>query len=222
LLIVATQMAALMLPTAAAHAQKVGEGCYVSGHAGMVASDTKADLLVPAVSVLTFDGLGASGQMYGGQVGCDFRSNGLVFGAFANGNWFKDADFTLSTPLIGGGASATTGLDWDWGAGARLGYMFGDRTMLYGLAAYTELHMKDITAACCGGSIAFSVPTQKGWQVGAGIEQALDGGFSLKAEYRYSIFDGEAATIIPGALNVNLEPNVHAFTFGGVYRFPSK
>ena len=218
LLIAAALMATLMLPTAAAHAQKLGEGCYVSAHAGMAASDTKADLLVPSTSMLTFDGLGGSGQMYGGQIGCDFRANGLVFGAFANGNVFKDADFTLSTPFLGG-ASITTGLDWDWAAGARLGYLFGDRTLLYGLAAYTELKMKDLTAACCGGSIALDVPTQKGWQLGAGVEQDLGAGFSLKAEYRYSFFDGQSVPVIPGTLNVALEPDVQTFTLGGVYRF---
>jgi outer membrane immunogenic protein len=212
--------AALMalLHTSVAHAQKLGEGCYVSGHAGMVASDAKADLLVPTTSMLAFDGLGASGQMYGGQVGCDFKVNGFVFGAFANGNLFRDADFTLSTPFLGG-ASITTGLDWGWAAGARLGVLFGDRTLLYGLAAYNELKMKDLTAACCGGSIGFDVPTMKGFQLGGGVEQDLGSGFSLKAEYRYSFLEGQTASVIPGVLNVDLEPKVQTFTVGGVYRF---
>jgi outer membrane immunogenic protein len=83
----------------------------------------------------------------------------------------------------------------------RLGVLVTERTLVYGLGGYANQQVKLSSSLEAGnaGSLGvvdgFSTATsyqssayKDGWMVGAGLEQLLWSGFSLKAEYRYADF----------------------------------
>lgn len=143
-------------------------------------------------------GLNNSGIMGGGQVGYNSQSGNLVWGAELDFNWFDlrsgfGGDFTPSSTS---NLNISQSVNWMFTARPRLGIAF-DRTLIYatGGLAVAELKFDQswssaawVPPAVIGESVSSS-QIKAGWVLGAGIERALVGRWTVKAEYLYSQFD---------------------------------
>lgn len=85
--------------------------------------------------------------------------------------------------VVGVEATATEVFDRaDFGLGARVGYVFNENILGYARAGYTNL---DIRTPCkCNNGVA------EGVEIGAGVEANVVGPVFVKAEYRYTDYEG--------------------------------
>ena len=155
-------------------------------------------------------GINLSGGQAGGTVGYNQQLGSIVFGVEGDGDWsgFKG---TNTTPGCPGGC--TTSDTWLSTVRGRIGYAF-DRVMPY---ATGGLAVGDIRAATPG--FAGGTSTNAGWTLGGGVEVALPGNWSAKAEYLRVDLGGFNCTgcgVAPGN-HVSLQENV--FRAGVNYHF---
>jgi outer membrane immunogenic protein len=118
----------------------------------------------------TFD---LSGGVIGGTVGFNWQTGQLVLGIEGDADWSGVTGTTSTLCPVG----CTTRNDWLGTVRGRVGYAF-DRFLPYvtgGLAA------GDIRATTPG--FAGATQTNLGWTIGAGMEVAIAGNWSAKAEY---------------------------------------
>ena len=121
------------------------------------------------------DKFNISGGMIGGTVGYNWQINQFVLGAEADIDWSGISGQTNTFCAPG----CQTRNHWLSTVRGRLGYAF-DRILPYVTAG---LAVGDINASLPGfpgGSV-----TSAGWTVGAGIEYAVVGNVSVKAEYLF-------------------------------------
>lgn len=119
--------------------------------------------------------LDVSGWVAGGTLGGNYQLGHFVFGLEGD---VDAADIRGSTACLGGFACRIRN-DWLTTARGRVGYAF-DRLLPYltgGLAA------GGLNASIAG--IGSASDTHAGWTVGGGIEFALTGNWTAKAEYLY-------------------------------------
>ena len=140
--------------------------------------------------------------------GYDYRVDRMVFGAAANfdfsisrstESYSKDEKETISESL--GNA---------WGVGLRAGYLATEYTLLYGTAGYTGRQLE--VSAVKTDALEFASDNKhnlSGYYVGAGVETLLTQRWSLKAEYRFSVY-GDGADTPP------FDADGHFASFGGV------
>ncbi len=156
-------------------------------------------------------GLNLSGGLVGGTAGYNWQIGNAVFGLEGDIDW-SGLRGTATTPGCPNGCSTSD--TWLSTVRGRAGYAFG-RVMPYitgGLA------IGDIRAATPG--FAGSSATNTGWTLGAGVEFALPGNWTAKAEYLRvdlgSFNCGPGCGASPGN-SVSLHENV--FRAGVNYRF---
>ena len=117
-------------------------------------------------------GVDATDITYGGVVGYDLQIGNIVAGVEATAaNVFDYADL---------------------GAGARLGYALNESVLAYGRVGYTNLERPQTCTPRIGNTPAACRNTAnlEGVAVGGGLEVKLAGPAFVKAEYRYTDFDG--------------------------------
>jgi outer membrane immunogenic protein len=164
----------------------------------------------------TWDGLPASfdvnGGMVGGQLGYNWQFGQFVYGLEGDGDW---------THLRGTANFA----DCNAGCQTRNDFLATARGRL-GIAA--DRWLPYVTGGLAVGDIKASVPdfatgidkTNAGWTVGGGLEFALSGNWTAKAEYLYVDLGHAGCSVdcgLPTGNNVNLTTNV---VRGGInYRF---
>lgn len=159
----------------------------------------------PALPLFTFTGLYLGGQigyawgtdtltLYPWGIGTHFTPNGIIGGAHVGYNWQMnqfvaglegDVEGTgIDTSYSPGGPLYTTQIPVQGSIRARLGVVF-DRALLYatGGAAFAGFN-----TSYTGFGFEEDSHTQAGWTIGGGIEYALTGNWSLRAEYRYTDF----------------------------------
>ncbi|NJS13420.1 MAG: porin family protein [Sphingopyxis sp.] len=129
-------------------------------------------------------GVSETGAVYAAQLGFDIRSNNLVYGLEGElGDATTKACFATSGVCIKASR--------DLYIGGRLGVAIADNTLLYAKGGYSNARQTfsyQVTVPVQPG-----VPTSAksdGWRVGAGIEQTISERFLVKAEYRYSDYEG--------------------------------
>jgi outer membrane immunogenic protein len=155
-------------------------------------------------------GINLSGAMVGGTAGYNVQFGNTVFGLEGDIDW-QHLSGTAATPLCPG---CTTSDNWLSTVRGRIGYAF-DRVMPYVTGG---LAVGDIRAAAPGFSGGSS--TNAGWALGAGVEIALPGNWTAKAEYLRvdlgSFNCGTGCSTSPTG-NVSLQENV--FRAGVNYHF---
>lgn len=207
---------------AKAQGSKSWTGCYVGAHGGYSVTATETTATTPFIggAALTIDGFSGEGLSGGLGVGCDYQMQRVVMGGFADYS-FQDVEFTagLSIPAFPFSAGASLSIENSWTIGGRLGVLLNDSTLAYGLVGYTQAKSSDLALTSTIGDISFSVPDFSGWTVGAGIETRLTDALYLAGEYRYTMFDSETVAILPGALDLGLEPDVHSIRMALRYKF---
>ncbi|MBC8717226.1 MULTISPECIES: outer membrane protein [Brucella/Ochrobactrum group] len=143
-----------------------------------------------------------TGLLGGAVVGKNMQSGNIVFGGELEGN-FAEAEHR-----IGNGGSLQQ--SWNANAKGKVGYAF-DKTLVYGTAGYgvTKFKPKDATTSGPG--------WEGGALIGAGVEQAISGPLSVKAEYDFQRF-GDVKSKVNGVSQTNNLKN-HSIKAGLNYRF---
>ncbi len=167
----------------------------------------------PAVNAAGRQHIHSSGFTGGGQVGYNWQSGPVVFGAEADiqylhlsGNARSSAVYPCCSPTV---FNVTSSVDTNWlfTARPRLGYAVNNWLFyVTGGVAVTDLKgdftFTDNCAANpgCGGPNSNAheavslTKTRAGWTVGGGIEAALWGQWSVKAEYLFLDFGSISGT----------------------------
>lgn len=146
-------------------------------------------------------GFPLAGGVAGGTAGYNWQTGNIVFGVEGDLDW---SGFNGSATTPGCPAGCSTSDSWLSTVRGRVGYSFG-RIMPYitgGLA------VGDIRAATPG--FAGGTAVNPGWTVGGGIEFALPGNWTARAEYLHvglGHFDCTACSALPPD-NVSLQANV--------------
>ncbi|HXW25086.1 MAG TPA: outer membrane protein [Xanthobacteraceae bacterium] len=124
----------------------------------------------------TLGNFGTSGWLAGATAGYNLQYGHAVFGLEGDIDW---TNINGSAACVGGTATCQTQNDWLGTARGRLGYAF-DRFLPF------------VTGGLAVGNINANVPgfgsasnTNLGWTVGGGLEVALGGNWTAKAEYLY-------------------------------------
>ena len=153
-----------------------------------------------------------SGGQVGGTAGYNWQFGQTVLGLEGDLDW-SHLSGTLVSPACPGG-SCTTSDGWLSTVRGRVGYSF-DRIMPYvtgGLAA------GDIRAAAPG--LPGGTNTNAGWTVGGGVEFALPGNWSAKAEYLHvDLGSFNCGVNCGGAPNQNVSMRDNVFRAGVNYHF---
>lgn len=146
------------------------------------------------------------------EVGADQQTNQLVVGGFASYD-FGSADATASSETswytegceVGcyeGPASidATISVGNNWTIGGRAGYLAGPRTLVYGMVGFSSAQMSMSVGNTLDGffegesdlTVGYDseVMTVSGNTFGAGIEHMFLNNWSMKLEYRTTVYDG--------------------------------
>jgi outer membrane immunogenic protein len=206
--------------------------------------------LVNVADTLPID-FGSNGFLIGGQGGCNLEfTNRFVIGFEADASWANASGSSRQTlsgsfpsPLFGLPTTASTDgtlstkTDFIATATARLGYAFGSigQGMIYGKggAAWIgnrySLTGQVVSVACEEACPTFVTPfnwttreTRIGWTIGAGVEWAMWGNWTIKGEYNYLDFGTRTLTLndpVLGPINASVRQTVNEVKFGGNYRF---
>jgi outer membrane immunogenic protein len=188
-------------------------GCYLGLNGGYGwRQDHNVDVVADNGNTWTGAGsLGASGGFGGAQIGCNYQAGPAVFGIetdFQGSGISKSFGPTaLAVPAVLT-VSASDKLKWFGTLRGRLGYA-ADRVLLYvtgGLAyANNSFELTGVDAVANSFTIS-SDTTKTGYVLGAGVEWAVVGSWTVKAEYQYLSF-GEVGPFTVPVLNAGGVPN---------------
>ena len=216
-------------PPAAAPAPWSWTGCYVGGHVGGTWGTKEA--------FDPFDGspLGSgtvNGFLGGGQVGCNYQVNWVVFGVEGDFSWTNASGSGIGN--FSGKSGGIANIDWYATATARIGGTI-DHALLYlkGGAAWVRdryssgsgcIGFAELSDGDLDGCETFSATeTRTGWTVGAGVEYAFTRNWSGKIEYDYMDFGTRTLRFTdPGGdefTDLSIRQRVHTVKAGVNYKF---
>jgi outer membrane immunogenic protein len=155
-------------------------------------------------------GFNVSGGVVGGTVGYNYEYSHVVIGAEGDIDW---SGIKGSTTTLGCPTGCTIANSWLSTVRGRAGYAF-DRFLPYvtGGAAFGN-----VSAAAPG--LAGNSTTNLGWTVGAGLEFAIAGNWTAKAEYLYVNLGRFNCSLSCGAGIDNVSFNANLVRAGINYRF---
>jgi outer membrane immunogenic protein len=157
----------------------------------------------------TTSGFDTSGGFVGGTIGYNYQAEQAVFGIEGDIDW---ADIN-GTTSVGTCLSCKTSDDWLATVRGRLGYA-ADRFMPYVTGGLAVGDIKASVPGFAGGSA-----TNAGWTAGGGIEFAIAGHWTAKAEYLYVDLGHFSCGIACGATTQNVSFDANLFRGGINYRF---
>jgi outer membrane immunogenic protein len=156
--------------------------------------------------------VGLSGGQAGGTIGYNWQFGQTVLGLEGDVDW-SGLQGTNTSALCPGGACSTSD-SWLSTVRGRAGYAFGN------VLPYVTggLAVGDIQGAAPG--FAGATNTNTGWTVGGGLEVALPGNWSAKAEYLHvDLGDFNCGGNCGGAPNENVSMHDNVFRAGVNYHF---
>jgi outer membrane immunogenic protein len=202
-------------------------GCYLGGHVGQANARTTwtdtagSAALDPSLARRSVE-TDMSGQLYGGQLGCDVQIGGpLVFGieGALSGTNLDDGH----TNPFNSAWTLQTSHDWIAAVTGRVGLGFSN-ALIY---ARGGLAWADTQYQIHNAGILVGDPSKRrqGWVVGGGIEYAFTPAWSIFVEGDYYSFRatnvsfaGEAINPTP-AFTISSKENIEAIKLGVNYRF---
>jgi outer membrane immunogenic protein len=158
----------------------------------------------------TAGGFHTDGGLVGGTIGYNYQINSVVLGGEGDIDW---SGIRGSTTSLGCPAGCTTSDSWLATVRARLGYA-ADRFMPYVTGGGAFGNVNASTPGLGGGSM-----TSAGWTVGAGLEFAIAGHWTAKAEYLFVDLGKFNCGIGCGAPSDNVSFNANLIRGGINYRF---
>ena len=184
-------------------------GFYVGGHFGY--GDASFG---PGTNPIPLQGVflppSPAGLIGGFQAGYNRQlSNRLVLGVEADSSFPGPIDVPRLAP-----APFNTSIDYVGTLRGRVGYAFGP-WMPYLTGGFAWGHTHVIVNDAAGGLLATVKGYQTGWTAGAGVEFAVSGNWSAKAEYDYIDLSRRMYDLggfrLPG---VNVDPRIHLAKLG--------
>jgi len=184
-------------------------GFYVGGHFGY--GDASFG---PGTNPIPLQGVflppSPTGLIGGFQAGYNRQfSNRLVLGVEADSSFPSPIDVPRLAP-----APFNTSIDYVGTLRGRVGYAFGP-WMPYLTGGFAWGHTHVIVNDAAGGLLATVKGYQTGWTAGAGVEFAVIGNWSAKAEYDYIDLSRRMYDLggfgLPG---VNIDPRIHLAKLG--------
>lgn len=178
ILLAASTIMAAALTTTPARAQDDDEGSFsgprveaIVGWDNFSAGDRESD--------------SKDGVVYGGVVGYDFQSGGVVFGIEAE--LTDTSTSTTATGVLTPPDELLLDADRNIYVGGRVGYAFTPHVMGYVKAGYTNLRVQTVyDAHLLGSSIIDASSNAEGYRIGGGLEYRIGSGVYAKVEYRFS------------------------------------
>jgi outer membrane immunogenic protein len=158
----------------------------------------------------TAGGFHTSGGLVGGTIGYNYQINRVVVGGEGDIDW---SGIRGSTTTLGCPAGCTASDSWLATVRARLGYA-ADRFMPYVTGGGAFGNINASTPGLAGGSA-----TNAGWTIGAGLEFAIAGNWTAKAEYLFVDLGKFNCGISCGAPSDNVSFNANLIRGGINYRF---
>jgi outer membrane immunogenic protein len=153
-----------------------------------------------------------SGGMVGGTAGYNWQFGQAVLGLEGDMDW-SHLSGTNNSALCPGG-SCTTSDSWLSTVRGRVGYAF-DRFLPYVTGGLATGDIRAATPGLPGGT-----STNAGWTVGGGVEVALPGNWSAKAEYLHVDLGAfNCGVDCGGAPNENVSMHDNVFRAGVNYHF---
>ena len=138
----------------------------------------------------------------GGQIGCNYEVNRFVWGIEGDFN-ATDVHGVRDVAVPASGAVAAYSIHEEFRARwlstirGRIGFT-ADRTLFYATGGVAFANLKTLDSAVFPASSTNNTvsgsSTRTGWTVGGGIEHALSGAWSIKAEYLFARFDHFSTT----------------------------
>jgi outer membrane immunogenic protein len=233
---IATAAATLVLTCAGAEASE-WTGAYIGIGAGVGAANHQLLLEeapgVPFDGALAFDGLGGDGGLFTLSAGADYQiDRRFVVGAFFDYDWTDLETDVLSLNLeepIALSANASISVEDVWSLGGRIGYVASPSTLLFLTAGYSRADVSDLSLSSSFGGLTLArVGEFDGYFIGGGAEVKLTKAISIKGEYRYTDFDAENITLLPGTfeeindvISTKLDPDIQSGRLSLVYKFGS-
>lgn len=135
--------------------------------------------------------LSRDGVVYGGQVGYDFQSGGTVFGV--EGEVTGASTKMEANNVVVPGDSMRVKAGRDLYVGGRIGFIAGDRTLIYAKGGYTNARLNADYVS--GATTVSTHENADGWRLGAGAEMKVNDKVYVKGEYRYSKYDDDNSGI---------------------------
>jgi len=210
-------------------------GVYIGYHTGGALD--LADVKDPFGSPIFGDEIRSPGPIHGGQIGYSWQSGSFVYGLEAEAS-LADLEGSNSCYAVSGlyiSANCRRKIDAMGTLAARAGFLLDPDTLLYGKAGLALVHSETTAAPNAQAAAATNDSgTELGWTVGAGMERAIGGGWSLKAEYAYLSYDDDglsaplsfaqtAAPLGPYAAVAGapsgISSDLHQVKLGANYRF---
>ena len=212
----ATVALATLAPGSAA--AQDGSGFYLGIHAGYLSGDfnvDKAEVVSQlAIPLTRFDDNG-DGVIAGLLAGYDHRWDAFLAGIEVDLALTSFESGPVSTAL----GTAKADVDWMVAVRGRLGYQFFPSTLAYLTAgiAFAEAEAE----AVVGGATFRDDPSLIGFQIGAGLQHALDRNWSLRLEYLYTNFGNEDFTGgSAGVATAGFDLETHAVRGAIVFHLP--
>jgi outer membrane immunogenic protein len=192
-------------------------GFYIGAHVGFDSGRTTLSDPTAPGSV----GITTKGMLGGGQIGYNQQIGAWVFGLEADVSG-SDIDGSVTGPDGAGDIiRSTMRVRWTSLLTGRLGYANGPwLTYLKGGAAFggTRFSGVDFT----NGTTINANINRSGWTVGGGVEYAIHGPWSIRAQYDYVDFGTKSVTLVDNtgaAAQGRIKQNIHQAKFGVNYRF---
>jgi opacity protein-like surface antigen len=167
-------------------------------------------------------GLGGDGIAGGAVVGFNVPlGDRMILGAEGS---FRYSDASGETSLSDDDGSSAVDFNSreSWAIMGRVGFLVSDTTMLYGAGGWGQTNFDTrFTNTPDGGnsSVLFDDGvTRDAWRVGGGVETALGSGWTARADYTYSNFNGYDIAVAPGN-TFHVDPESHQFSLGVNYYF---
>jgi outer membrane immunogenic protein len=163
-------------------------GPYIGLNGGAVWHQLDTDTTLFGFGAYDTARLRATGATFGGQIGHNWQSQNFVYGLEADLNWVgaDDSNQHVANNGLGFPVIHTTKLSWLATVRGRAGVAFGP-TLIYGTGGLAvggvKNHWTFAPGICCDAVTENS--TRVGWTAGGGIEHALSGRVTIKAEALY-------------------------------------
>ena len=159
-------------------------------------------------------GFNMSGGEVGGTAGYNLQLGKTVFGVEGDIDWSGLRGSTTNPACAGGaGGSCSTSGTWLSTVRGRIGYAF-DGFLPYVTGGLAAGNIRAATPGFPGGS-----DTNAGWTLGGGVEVALPGNWSAKAEYLHVDLGDFNCGAACGAASENVSLHDNVFRAGVNYHF---
>jgi outer membrane immunogenic protein len=203
-------------------------GFYLGGNVGGAVGHNASTLRVNNGVTQNYVTLAPDGVVGGFQAGYNFQIGNLVYGIEADWQWSGQKDswcFNCGSPNPAPGSAIEQKLPWFATVRGRVGHAWGP-LLAYGTGG-VAFGKVDTTIACCFvADTASDSTTKTGWAAGAGVEAALAGNWSVKAEYLYVDLGSVTHTgLFPAAVSTaEASSNIrsHVGRVGLNYRFGNR